>query len=325
MADWVSNEYGPRAGFLAVAAAQLVVTIVYEIRRRRLPGAGDVVRLYRKYSVPVVIAVCVVLAWPVSQLLLHPAVLRYIMYAFMAALVLYFVVRSRHHRDRVQSHRYIALLILFVALVAFWSCSLLSASALNFFARDYVGPMWQGSIPVLGQWDYRLFQSADPILILILAVPVSLLWPWLARRGKDPLTPTKFGIGVILVAIGYGILVLVDRYAVDATQHVPWWGLALRYLCSTSGELALSPIGYALIGKLAAPEDVSLAMGGWFFGVSIAYTIAGQIAALTTAGAHAGIAGYTHVFFWLFWVGLAIGIAYLIAARWIAKLMHGVH
>src|SRR5699024_55255 len=126
------------------------------------------------------------------------------------------------------------------------------------------------------------------------------------------------------VAIGYGILVLVDRYGVGASERIPWWGLALRYLCSTSGELALSPIGYAMIGKLAAPRDVSLAMGGWYFGVSVAYDISGQIAAMTTSGANPGIAGYTNVFQGLFWIGLGIGLLYILASPWITRLMHGV-
>jgi POT family proton-dependent oligopeptide transporter len=95
------------------------------------------------------------------------------------------------------------------------------------------------------------------------------------------------------------------------------------------GELALSPIGYSLIGQLAAPEEASLAMGGWFFGVALAYQLAGWIAIQTTpatvGNALSGIADYAHVYGLLFWSGLAVAAVFLLAAPWIRRLMHGVH
>jgi len=111
------------------------------------------------------------------------------------------------------------------------------------------------------------------------------------------------------------------RYSMMADGRIAWWPLLVCYLLATVGELALSPIGYAMVGKLAAPNEAALAMGGWFFGVSVSYDLSGQIAAMTTSG---GIAGYAQVFEWLLWVGVVIAIIYLIAAPWIVKLMHGV-
>ncbi|EQD65354.1 di-tripeptide ABC transporter membrane protein [mine drainage metagenome] len=243
-----------------------------------------------------------------------------VVYTLIGLLVLYFVASSVRRRDRVQGQRYIALLLLFIAMVLFWAMSLLSASALNFFARDHVAPLWHGQLLGL-PWSFTLFQSVNPLYILILAPFMAMLWPWLDRRGINPSTPRKFGIGLLLVALGYGVLL----YAVDYLQlpdgKVAAWTLLACYLGSTVGELALSPIGYALVGKLAAADEVSLAMGGWFFGVSVSYDLSGQIAALTTRG---GIEAYARVFEALLYGGVAIALVYLIAAPWIVKLMHGV-
>ncbi len=323
-ADWIGSHYGYRWGFVAAAVGQVIVAAIFELWHRRVPGAGERPNLFRFYSTPVVIAGCVVLSYPFALLLWHEQVLDKIVYVLMGLLVLYFVVSSIRRRDRVQSHRYLAMFLLFLALVVFWAWSLLSGSALNFFARDYVGPMWHGAIYLFGRWNFTLFQSANPIFILILAIPMSLLWPWLDKHKSNPSTPGKFGIGLVLVSLGYGILVLADRYGLGSDGRIAWWPLALCYLFSTLGELSLSPIGYAMIGKLAAPDEASLAMGGWFSGVAVSYAISGQIAALTTSGAHSGIAGYTTVFMWLLWVGLGIGVAFLVASRWVTKLMHGV-
>ena len=126
------------------------------------------------------------------------------------------------------------------------------------------------------------------------------------------------------MALGYGLLWFAIARMPLPDGRIAAWTLLVWYLCATVGELASSPIGYALIGKLAAPHETSLAMGGWFFGVGVSYDLSGQIAALTTANGNTGIGGYEHVFAWLLIGGVIIALIYLIAAPWIVKLMHGV-
>jgi POT family proton-dependent oligopeptide transporter len=322
-AAWIGAYYGYRWGFVAAAAGMLLGTLAFEWRQRRLPGAGDQPRFHRRWSTLAVVIAWLALIVPTALLMAHSDVLHLAVYLLMGVLVLYFVASCVRRGDRVQNHRYLALLLLFVALIAFWAMSLLSASALNFFARDHVAPLWNGKLLGLA-WDFTLFQSTNPLYILVCAPFIAMLWPWLDKHRSNPSTPCKFGIGLLLVALGYGVL----WYATTRMQlpggKVAAWTLLVNYLFSTVGELALSPIGYALIGKLAAPDETSLAMGGWFFGVGVSYDLSGQIAALTTAHGNTGIAGYAHVFAWLLLGGVAIALAYLIAAPAIVKLMHGV-
>ncbi|MGH8113731.1 MAG: peptide MFS transporter [Rhodanobacteraceae bacterium] len=319
-ADWIGATYGYRWGFIAAAVGILWAAIVFEWKRRAIPGADEKPRFKRAWSSPVVVLAALVLVLPCAWLLAHPDAMMGAVYGLMALLVGYLAVSSVRRRDPVQGQRYIALLLLFIAMVLFWAMSLLSASALNFFARDYVAPFWHGRL--LGvPWNYLLFQSVNPLYILIFAPLMAMLWPWLDKRGINPSTPRKFGIGLLLVALGYGALL----YAVDYLQlpggKVAAWTLLACYLGSTIGELALSPIGYGVVGKLAAHDEASLAMGGWFAGVSVSYILAGQIAAFTTTG---GIQAYANVFEWLLIGGVAAALTYLIAAPWIVKLMHGV-
>lgn len=319
-AAWIGAHYGYRWGFVAAALGMLFGAIVFEWKHRAVPGADEKVRFKRAWSTPVVILVTLALVLPCAWLLAHPQAMNWFVYLLIVLLVVYFVVSSIRRRDRVQGQRYIALLLLFVAMVLFWAMSLLSASALNFFARDYTAPLWNGKILGLS-WDFTLFQSVNPLYILVFAPFMAMLWPWLDRRGINPSTPRKFGIGLLLVALGYGVMLYAVNYLQLPGGKVAAWTLLLCYLGSTIGELALSPIGYGVIGKLAAHDEASLAMGGWFFGVSVAYDLAGQIAAFTTSG---GIQAYGEVFKWLLIGGVAIALIYLIAARWILKLMHGV-
>ncbi|MEO6967569.1 MAG: peptide MFS transporter [Rhodanobacteraceae bacterium] len=313
-AAWIGHSYGYRWGFIAAAIGAALGALIFEWRHRRVPGADDTVRFKRGWSTPLVIVATLILLLPTALLLAHPGLLHLAVYLLMALLVLYFIVSSVRRGDRVQDQRYIAMLLLFIAMVLFWALSLQGATSLNFFARDYVR----------APFDFTVFQSANPFYILIFAPLLAMLWPWLDRRGSNPSTPRKFGIGLLLVALSYGVMVYAVHHLQGAGGRTPWWPLALCYLLSTLGELALSPIGYAMIGKLAAPDEASLAMGGWFFGVGVSYDLTGRIAAMTTTGAQAGIEGYAHVYTFLLWAGVAIALIYLIAAPWITRLMHGV-
>ncbi|HEX7326663.1 MAG TPA: oligopeptide:H+ symporter [Rhodanobacteraceae bacterium] len=320
-ADWIGAHYGFRWGFIAAAVGELCAALIFEWKHRRVVGSAERPRFKRAWSTPVITLVTIVLAFPAAFMLAHPDAMNWFVYVLFIALVVYFIVSSARRGERVQDHRYIALLLLFIPYVVFWALSLLSASAINFFARDWVTPLWHGSLLGAIPWSYLLFQSANPLYILIFAIPVALLWPWLDKHHVNPSTPRKFGIGLLLIALGYGVL----WYAIERLQlpngKVAAWTLALYYLFATIGELALSPIGYGLIGKLAAANETSLAMGGWFFGVAVSYNVAGQIAAMTTSG---GIEPYAHVSEWLLIVGGAIAVIYLVAAPAILKLMHGV-
>jgi proton-dependent oligopeptide transporter, POT family len=316
-ADFVGQRFGFRWGFIVSAAAMVLAAVAFQARHH---GLRTVVPRGEHLSGPKasvwVIGSIAALTYPTALLLSKPQALSAAMYALMGLLVLYFIVGCIRRSDRVQTQRYVALLLLFVALVLYWALVFLKVTSVNFFARDKVN----------APFNYLLFQAANPLYILIFAPLVAMLWPWLRRRGKDPSTPQKFGIGLLLIALAYGLLVVAIRYGADGGR-VGWEALAGYYLLATLGELALSPIGFSLVGLLAAPEESSLAMGGWFFGFALAYQLAGWIATLTvgTRTGHAGLAAYSHVFGELFLLGTATGMAFLLMAPWAKKLMHGVH
>ncbi len=315
-ADWVGGRFGYRMGFIAAAAGMALTALLFQLRHHRIrdvvPRVGEGSRARAAAAVLAGIAVLLV---PTAFLLSRPGILRAAMYVLMGLLVLYFIVSCVRRRDRVQTQRYLALLVLFAALVLFWTLSFQGVTSLNFFARDYVN----------APFDYTLFQSANPLYILIFAPLLAMLWPWLGRRGRDPSTPRKFGIGLVLVALSYGLTAWAIRHAVAPDGKVGWGVLAGCYWLQTMGELAINPIGYSLIGLLAAPQDASLAMGGWYFGFALAYQLAGWIATFTTASAQTGIAAYAQVYERLFVAGIVVSVLYLIAAPKVRKLMHGVH
>ena len=98
----------------------------------------------------------------------------------MLALVVYFIVSGIKSGDSVQLQRYIAMIILFVANACFWALFEQAGSSLNFFAREFVTPMF-GSMESWQAGGFGIFQSLNPLYILLFAPLFAMLWPKLVR------------------------------------------------------------------------------------------------------------------------------------------------
>ena len=244
---------------------------------------------------------------------------------------IFFLIKQMATGNKVQVHRYIAMVILFLANACFWALFEQAGSSLNFFAREFSTPMF-GSMDTWRAGGFGIFHSLNPLYILLFAPVFAMAWPKLEKMGLNPSIPRKFSLGLFQVALGFYVRVLAISNMQNAAGLVPWIFLALCYLLHTTGELCLSPIGLSMVTKLADDHEVGLAMGGWFLSIAMAQYMAGVIAAIAsggTAGAHgvqvaADINQYQDVYMQLFWFGLIFGVIYLVLAPLINKLMHGV-
>jgi proton-dependent oligopeptide transporter, POT family len=175
-------------------------------------------------------------------------------------------------------------------------------------------------------------QSFNAGYIVLLALPLSAAWIWLAKRKIEPSTPVKFALGLIQVGLGFFVLVAGVQFAGDDFK-VPLIFLALLYLFHTTGELFLSPVGLSMITKLSAARVVGLMMGVWFLSSSLAHILAAQIAKLTSSGTIAGqvvdpaaqLQSYVTVFTGVGIAGLAAGVVLLALSPFIKKWMADVH
>jgi POT family proton-dependent oligopeptide transporter len=325
-AVWIGAQYGFRWGFFAAGIGMIFGLMMFHSLRAWLGGVG-LAPEGRAGIKPIlqVLVGCFVAVLPVFFLLSKSEVLGVLLIVMMVGLVLYFIWSGIQSGDRQQLHRYIAMLILFLANILFWALFEQAGSSLNFLARDYV------DMPTLFGWtpNFTIFQSVNPVFILLLAPIFATMWPALDGKGLNPSIPRKFAFGLLGVAIGFYVLVFAIQNMQDASGKIPWGMLTLCYLIHTMGELCLSPIGLSMVTKLARPHETGLAMGGWFLSIAMANYVAGLIASIATGGGgHAEAAGsitqYADVFRQLWWLGLAVGGAYFLLARPINRLMHGV-
>jgi POT family proton-dependent oligopeptide transporter len=125
----------------------------------------------------------------------------------------------------------------------------------------------------------EIFQSFNPLFIVALTFPVMGIFSWMNKRGTEPSTPKKIGIGMVIAAIGF-IIVLVASTglpspeslagvpAADNDRVSPYW-LISSYLILTIAELFLSPMGLSFVSKVAPSRFQGLMQGGWLLATAV--------------------------------------------------------
>jgi proton-dependent oligopeptide transporter, POT family len=134
----------------------------------------------------------------------------------------------------------------------------------------------------------EVFQSFNPLFIVALTFPVMGIFTWLNKKNMEPSTPKKIGIGMIIAAIGFLVVLVaslklvsphqlqfIDQTgklaynSVPASSRVtPYW-LINSYLILTIAELFLSPMGLSFVSKVAPPRFQGLMQGGWLLATAV--------------------------------------------------------
>jgi proton-dependent oligopeptide transporter, POT family len=180
--------------------------------------------------------------------------------------------------------------VLFLGYALFSSVFEQAGSTLNLFAdRNTRNSVFGWNYP--SSW----FQAANPLFVITFAPMFAWLWVRLGRRGKEPGAPPKFGVGLLLVGLGFAVLI---PPAQAGTLVSPGW-LTMTYLLHTWGELSLSPVGLSAMTKLAPVRIGGLVMGVWFLGTSVGNYIGGRVAGfyetMSLPGLFGAVAGFAIV------------------------------
>ncbi len=238
------------------------------------------------------------------------------------ALVLVFALAGFKGLERTQM---LAALVMVFFSVIFWMLFEQAGSSLSLFAERNTDLTVVPGVTMTAAQT----QSFNAGFIVLLALPFSAMWIWLAKRKMEPSTPVKFALGLIQVGLGFFVLVLGATQFAGSDYQVPLLFLALLYLLHTTGELFLSPVGLSMITKLSPHRVVGLMMGVWFLSSSLAHILAAIIAQQTSSDTVAGqvvdlgaqletyVATFTQVGIW----GIAAGVLLLAISPFLKKWM----
>jgi POT family proton-dependent oligopeptide transporter len=201
-------------------------------------------------------------------------------------------------------------------VIFFWSAFEQAGASLTFFASEntqrdlgfYVVPA-------------SFFQSLNSLFVVTLAPLVAWVWIKLGRAKREPSSPFKMAMGLMLLALGY-LWIATGVNGVGTGVKVSMIWLIGMYMMHTFGELCLSPIGLAIFNKLAPIKFASLLMAVWFTANAFANKLAGVFSALYPEnGKVTSFVGYQisnlHEFFmfFVFMAGIASIILFLISNK----------
>ena len=122
----------------------------------------------------------------------------------------------------------------------------------------------------------ELFQSINPLFIVLLTLFFVPFFGYLRKKGKEPTTASKFGMAMFISGLSALVMVFAIMSVPSIYTHKSsaiW--LWLTYFVFTISEVFLSPIGLSFVSKLAPARLTALMMGGWFLSTSIGGKIAG--------------------------------------------------
>lgn len=124
------------------------------------------------------------------------------------------------------------------------------------------------------------FSILNSFFIIAFASTVSKVWD----SKFNPPAAIKYGMGLIIMAIGFGLLAF-GSHGVAAGVKVSMIWLVLAYLFHTLGELCLSPVGLSYVSKLVPARMIAFMFGMWYLAIAIgnklAAIIGGQIENIT--------------------------------------------
>jgi len=173
--------------------------------------------------------------------------------------------------------RTLALVIIFVIVIFFWMAFEQQGLTLTFWAQNATNT---AIAP-------EMFQSINPMFILLLTFPLVAFWGLLRQYGKEPSTAAKMFIGMLLSVSAFAVMGFAGLAGGDS-GHVSVMWLISAYALLTLGELCLSPMGLSLVSKLAPKHRLGMMMGGWFLVSGIGGGMAGQIGHLWYRMSHSG-------------------------------------
>ncbi|MCX6273317.1 MAG: MFS transporter [Bacteroidetes bacterium] len=318
---------GYNYAFGIAACAMILSLIVYLLFFRLLPNKQKAVKKQddgvqkKPWAILVALAAGFLTAYLISLVKDFPTGMAFGLFAAFITWII--IISNKEEKPRVT-----ALILVFIVVVFFWMSFHQNGLTLTFFARDYtvktVAPVTYmfftlenilsviafiaGIILVLGKKRsvniriaggvlfvlgaaacYYLFsQSFNPLFIVTLTFIVMAVFTWLNKRGIEPSTPKKIGIGMIIAAIGFVVILVASLNLVsphelkfmdasgavkynpvpDSSRVMPYW-LMSSYLILTIAELFLSPMGLSFVSKVAPVRFQGLMQGGWLLATAV--------------------------------------------------------
>ncbi|HPB22047.1 MAG TPA: peptide MFS transporter [Novosphingobium sp.] len=312
LVGYLGETIGWGYGFGLAGIGMLAGLIVFVLGKSALRGAGEAPAPLAKSREMTLYGIGIAAVAVIWALVQYQSVIQGLLVISGVGLLGY-VLYETFKLPKEPRERMFAILFLISLNPLFWGLFEQAGGSMSLFTDRYVD---RGNAPA------SLFQSINPIYIILLAPLFAGLWQWLGKRGKEPSAPAKFGLA--LAQMGLANLVLVwGAEAFGVAAMTPVLFVFLYYLLATTGELCLSPVGLSAMNRLAPKYLASLIMGAWFYMTAVGNFVAGKIGEAT--GGHGGEMSkekLLQIYEMFGWISIGAAVVVLLLSRIVKSWMH---
>jgi dipeptide/tripeptide permease len=224
---------------------------------------------------------------------------------------------------------------LFIVVSFFWSVFDQAESTWTLFARDHLNlnifdyqqGTWQWKAMEIARdnlhvnlFGYKLapdqIQGLNPIFIVLLLPPVTILWHLLDRLGLKLRPTDKMLIGFVLTAILMGIMSIAGYRSASGGRISVLWEV-IPYIFITCAEICISVVGLELAFSAAPPSMKSFITACWLLTIFVGNMINSVITPLyDTKIESLGLDLSPGNYFGLFtFIMIIVTIAFILVAR----------
>jgi POT family proton-dependent oligopeptide transporter len=235
--------------------------------------------------------------------------------ALVAAALIWLTIR---HRDPIERNNMWAYLILTLGSLVFWSLYQMAFSGLQLFAVRNVD-LVVGGMTISPQW----IQNINTVVIVVGGPLLAWGFERLRARGWNIDVPKQFSISLLLMGIAF-LLLPAGIHEADSRGLSSFSWLFWNYVLQSVGELLISPVGYAMIGRLAPRQYQGIMMGSWMMVTGLASLFANDFSAMIpdeSTPVAASNAAYFTLFSRLGWSAVAVGVALVVLIPFLRRLI----
>ena len=153
-----------------------------------------------------------------------------------------------------------ALILLCVPTTLFWATYEQQGNTINLWAENFTD---RALIPGIIDWQIPVtwFQAFNPFMIFAFTPLVVGFWGAASEARQGTATVTKMALGNFLLALSYLIMAAAAYLTGPDRPRKLAVAASGFFVVITLGELYLSPIGLALVARVAPPQILSVMMG----------------------------------------------------------------
>ncbi|PNU04098.1 peptide MFS transporter [Novosphingobium guangzhouense] len=312
LVGYLGETIGWSWGFGLAGIGMVLGLIIFVIGRPALKGRGEPPKPLTKNREFVLYGVAIASVAVIWFLIQYVSVIQTLLMVSGVAMLGYTLYEAfklpKEPRERI-----FAILFLIALNPIFWGLFEQAGGSLSLYTDKFVD---RGGVPT------SLFQSINPIYIVLFGPIFAGLWAWLGKKGLEPSAPAKFALA--LAQVGLGFLVFVWGAGTgDPAVMTSVIFVFLIYMLHTTGELCLSPVGLSAMTRLAPLHLGSFIMGAWFYMTAVGNFVAGKIGEAT--GGESGTmdkALTLGIYSKIGWVTLGVAVVVLALSPIVRRWMH---